>query len=175
MDLETKAMIASVRSGEWEHDLVRQRAWRMRFRGSLFDEAVDTVKCHVAMFRFDASKANGANLRTVLCAVIDRRLKEFFRGHCRRSKRMQTIEDLPEGSYVRKDSLKLDVMAAIATLSPEQKCVCERLADGMNFQELADELGCDWHTVERRVLRIRKHFAALGLDGWLDSTGGMES
>lgn len=168
-------MISGVRNGEWEHELIRQRAWRMRFRGSLFDEAVDAVKCHVAMFRFDAGKANGANLRTAVCAVIDRRLREFFRSHCRHSKRMRSLDELPEGSYLTKDGLKLDVVAAIATLSPDQRRVCKCLAEGMNFQEVADHLGCDWHTIERRVKRIREHFEELGLDAWLESTGGFAS
>ena len=63
--------------------------------------------------------------------------------------------------------MELDVRTALVRLSEDERLVCEALSHGYSIQEVAERMGCDWHTVNRRVARIREQFIQWGLDGWL--------
>lgn len=60
------------------------------------------------------------------------------------------------------------VQAAVGQLSKRDREICEALSLGYSIQGVADQLGCDWHTVNRRIAHIREQFTAWVLDGWLE-------
>jgi len=53
---------------------------------------------------------------------------------------------------------------AVDGLAPEDRDLCRALADGESIDAIARRLGCGWHTVKRRVDRVRERFAQMGLD-----------
>ena len=161
-------MLDFERDVEWELELIKRRARRMRFRGADLDDAIQEVACHTIQLIFDPAKANGACLQTVLCSVIDRRLYEIRRRAARYARRVQPASPHdPERCYLRDDNLALDVQGALAHLSDRELAVCEYLRQGFSIAETAQRLGRDWHIVKKHMRRIRIKFEALGLDAWL--------
>ena len=164
-------MLDFERDVEWELELIKRRARRMQFRGADLDDAIQEVACHTIQLIFDADKANGACLQTVLCCVIDRRLYEIRRRATRYARRVQPASpNNPEGSYLADGNLAIDVQEALAHLSPHERAVCEYLCQGFSIAETAQRLGRDWHIVKKRMRRIRIQFEALGLGAWFESS-----
>jgi transposase len=58
-----------------------------------------------------------------------------------------------------------DTRSVLKHLAPEDHEFCLRLADGMSIDAIAAQLGCGWHTVRRRIDRLRAEFERQGFDG----------
>jgi RNA polymerase sigma factor (sigma-70 family) len=165
---------------QWQTELIVKRGRRMGFMDTDLDDAIQEIAPHIINFRFDPARSNGASLRTVLIAVIDRRLLAIRRREARYAKCLGRArvasgmsagheDQRPEPGYEDTVPMELDVRTALARLSEDERLVCEALSHGCSIQEVADRLGCDWHSVNRRVTRIREQFIRWGLDGWLDA------
>lgn len=113
-----------------------------------------------------------------LTAVIDCCLKSLRRKRTRYSKHLNgylavastvwTTSDEPtEPHYEESSDLQLDLQSVLEQLSPDDRSVCECLAQGQSVKQIAKVLGCDWHTVRRQIERIREVFEARGLGRWL--------
>lgn len=130
-------------------------------------------------------------VRTVVTSIVDRRLKMMRRGERRYSRRIEEVrrqmgveEDSDEPGFrgrLKLDSailehdandqasLRIDCAAAIDSLPPAAQTICRRLAAGYSLRELASELGCDWHTAQRRVAAARAQVERLGMNVWLEA------
>jgi transposase len=53
----------------------------------------------------------------------------------------------------------------LAGLPPEDRDLCLLLADGISIDAIAGRIGCGWHTVRRRIERLRAEFERMGFDG----------
>ncbi len=173
----------------WKVDLIVERARRRGLRTQSLDDAVQEIVLVLLDFKFDVNKANGASARTVLTSVIDQCLKMLRRGERRYEKRIEKVgrrmgitseADQPpprvrvplNTATLKHDaddqaSLELDCAALVESLPANSQLVCRRLAAGCSVLELAKELGCDWHTAQKRVAATREQFERKGMDVWL--------
>jgi len=164
----------------WKVALLVRRAKRMGFRRDELDDVQQTVVLKMADFKFDPEKANGASETTALTGMIDRQLRTMRRAKLRYRRRLDqmraesgcaddqhaTNEEL-QPSYEEPTALVCDVREAVAGLGPRDRQLCTALAAGQSVDEIAKGLGCGWHTVQRRIARIREHFCRIGLDDWI--------
>lgn len=155
-------------------DLVARRGRRMGFRGPDLDDAVQEAVIAIMTFEFDEERANGASLETALTAVIDRCLLSLRRKRGRYAKHLNKLLEAAgeqwtelnepvEPNYEESTDLQLDVQTVLASLSREDRQICRHLADGRSVQQVAAVLGCDWHTAQRHIERIRDVFEKSGL------------
>jgi RNA polymerase sigma factor (sigma-70 family) len=176
---------------QWKADLIVERAKRRGFRTQHIDDAVQEIVLELLKFTFDIEKSNGAKEKTVVTSIIDRRLKMMRRGERRYMRRIEEVrrqmgveEDSDEpglrgrlkldSSLLEHDandqaSLTIDCAAAIASLPAQDQGICRRLAAGCSFRELAAELGCDWHTAQKRVAATRAQIERAGIGVWLEA------
>ena len=163
----------------WKVNLVVSRAKRMGFRDHDLDDVQQQIVPQVKAFTFDADRSNRATEATALVALIDRQLLLIRRKAMRYQKHLDRIGAMccvdeqssqaqcPLRQCEEVALLVLDVRESIAKLSPREQLICDRLADGQSIEQIARHLGCGWHTIQRSVARIRKHFQSIGLDGWV--------
>lgn len=163
---------------QWKLNLIADRVRRMGFRGQDADEVQQLAVLELISFKFDPDRPDGGSEATATVAVIDRRLLMVRRSQSRYASRLEQIRaerggnDTTESHSPAMDQtppapLITDVRAAIAALDALDRQVCQALAEGRSVDEIARFLGCGWHTVARRISRIREHFMKIGLDGWV--------
>ena len=160
----------------WKITLIHRRAKKRGFRRDEMADVEQQIVLAMADFRFDPAKANGANEKTVLTALIDRQLSTLCRSKLRRERNVarQPIdphhdECTAPGRVIPQDgvALVLDVRESIRQLPSQDREICAALAAGESIDEIARKRRCSWHTVKRRIDDIRQHFKRLGLDGWI--------
>jgi len=144
-------------------EMVVGRAKRMGFRGEDLRDAVQQVAFDASRFQYDPAKANGASQDAVLASLADCRLRHIRRAAARHEARKERLRELPPAYQPAPDTLAIDVQDAVAALPRMEQDVCLALAEGLSQDEVAQRLGCGWHTIERLVGRIREHFRKLGL------------
>ena len=152
----------------WKVDLIATRARRMGFRPDEMPDIQQQIILDVMAFRFDADKSNGAKESTALQALIDNHLKNICRASARYQAHLERFggERLQESDF-EPEELAADIRAVLETLPERERVVCIGLANGSSKHELAQHLGCGWHTVDRLIVRICERFAENGLDGYL--------
>lgn len=173
--LETKNLEIAAKHLE----LIERRGKRLGFRGADLDDAVQEAAIAVMTFEFDEQRANGATLETALTAVIDRCLRALRRKQSRYARHLQRFLDAAHAEWTNVDAepvephhqvptdLQLDVRRVLEGLSAGDRQLCEHLATGRSVHQIAELLGCDWHTARRQIDRLRETFVARGLDHWL--------
>lgn len=161
---------------EWKNDLIIGRARRMGLRGHELLDAQQELVLHVARFRHEPARSNGASESTALTALIDRRLKTLRRAGSRYNRHLQHARERhavrgrgcsDPRSYIDEHILAVDVREAVARLDSQEQLVCQLLGQGESVAAIAAHLGCGWHTIHRIIEHIRERFMALGLDGWI--------
>lgn len=151
-------------ASESQYALTKGRAVQRGFRGDDLDDAVQQAMSEIIQFKFDPTRSNGAKESTALTAIIDRQLNKYRRGCGRHRTNLNKLKLLRTQSPDPRDiDLQMDVRAAIAGLPPQERSICEKLAEGKSIREIAREQRCGWHTANQIVIRIRDHFNALGL------------
>lgn len=152
----------------WKVDLIATRARRMGFRKDEFPDIQQQIILDVMAFRFDADKSNGAKESTALQALIDNHLKNICRASARYQAHLEQLGgERPFETDFESEELAADIRETLATLPDREQDVCLALARGSSKHEIAERLGCGWHTVDRLVHRIRERFTENGLDGYL--------
>jgi len=146
--------------------LIVRRASLHGFRENDMEDVLQQVFLGLLRFRFDPAKSNGCQETTVLITIIDRRLKTIRRTEARYQARQDNAEPRPELESDLTTQLQVEVRSALEGLSPIQRQICTGLGNGDSTKQIAQQLGCSWHVVERHVAHIRAHFQKLGLDHW---------
>ena len=153
---------------QWKVDLITHRAKLLGFRAHELPDALQEAVLVVLEFEYDPNHANGATERTALVPIIDNRLRKMKRSATRYRAHLERLgQSAPEFSREEVDPRVLDVASVVADLTEREQAVCRGLADGLSKAQIARELGCGWHTVERIIRRLRQRFEELGLDGWV--------
>jgi len=153
---------------KWKVNLILHRAKRHGFRPHEIPDVLQEAVLVVLEFEYDPNHANGATERTALTTIIDNCLRKIKRSGARYRMHLERLgQDASEYSRDEVDLRAVDVAAAMADLSAREQAVCRGLADGMSKAQIAKQMGCGWHTVERIIRRLRQRFEQLGLEGWV--------
>jgi DNA-directed RNA polymerase specialized sigma24 family protein len=148
----------------WKMKLLLSRARHLGFRKDELDDVQQELILDLIHFHYTPERSNGASEKTVLRAVIDKRLCKLIRfryryqRHLEKYKWMQRLFSREEVS-----PRVIDMNGVIATLSESQQTVSRYLAAGLNKNEIALKMDLDWHTVDRCIQRIREAFVKAGL------------
>ena len=174
MKIDTYAEVVE----RWKVDLIVGRAKRLGFRRHDLEDAVQEIILDVINFEFEPDRSNGATEATALTSLIDNRLKALLRTKRRYQKLQERAaeeqqhvgcccEGEPAVLLEDQQQLVLDVRQAIAQLPAQEQTACLALSQGNSVSAIAKQLVCCWPTANRIVSRIREHFEAIGLDGWI--------
>ena len=161
----------------WKLDLVRARAFRLGFRGADLEDAQQEVLQEIVLFHFQADHANGANEKTALVALIDRRLCMILRQRRRYQKRLDRLQqgidpesllvDAEQTDHAERTARRLDIQKILAGFDPEDRALCSYLAAGESLYSIANRLQCSWHKVKRRIDHLRELLIETGVDGYV--------
>jgi len=153
---------------QWKVDLIVSRAEIMCFRDHEIPDVLQEVVLELLNFKYDPDHAAGAKEQTALTYVIDNHLRNFRRADTRYRAHVERLgETASEFSREEVDERALDVAAALASLTEMEQFICRRLVEGKIKTEIAAELDCSRHALDRVLRRIRKQFREIGLGGWI--------
>jgi len=158
---------------EWKIDLVLVRIERMGFQKSYWPDLMQELAVLLLGFQYDPSDNSGATEETVLYSVVTQRLQHLRRCLFRQTGRQQRYANLcgsddepVEYPFHPTGVPTTDEIAAImAALSESDRKICSALSCGSTRTQIARQLDCDWHTVNRAVRRIRERFNASEMNG----------
>ena len=151
---------------DWKANLIFRRAKRLGFRPDEIDDAHQAVVMDVMAFEFDEAKSNGATEATALTKLIDNLLTKIIRGKNRYRANIERYEKEAPLSYDPVPTMECgaDVRSVMEALSPRDRQVCEAVGQGHPITDVAEMLGCTWHTVKRAVARVQKRFRDCDLE-----------
>ena len=153
---------------EWKVDLIASRAKLLGFRKHELPDAMQEAVLELLNFDYDPDHENGAKESTVLTTVIDNRLRKMKRSATRYNGYLKRMGyGATEFSRDEVDERAMDVASIVASLTPREQAVCQGLAEGQSKTQIARQLGCGWHTVDRIVTGLQEHFRQVGLGGWV--------
>lgn len=168
------AYVGLVERSKLELALSRIRAWG--FPRHEWDDLLQTLAIHIAAFRYDPGKSNGAKESTALCALVNRQLAKAARAKKRQAELLErykaelgAVDGAGEEvlSYRENVALQLDVRQAVNALPDREQTVCRAILAGEKPGRIARRLRCSRETVNRCMRRIRKVFEPLGLREWI--------
>ena len=155
----------------WQVELINRRARQRGFRQDELADLQQRIVPHLAAFRFDPERSEGAVPRTAVVALIDQQLKAAARASARYRRHVHRCEQVGclRSQIVSDHNIPraLDVREAVRLLPPREQAVCAGLAAGASLADIAARLQCSWHVVRRLVANIRRQFEKLGLHAWL--------
>ncbi|MCC7408106.1 MAG: hypothetical protein IT442_08540 [Phycisphaeraceae bacterium] len=151
---------------EWQIKLAIARMKHFRVPQEAWEDTMQELAIVVHGFSFDADKAHAASEGTILCRLLDNRIRMLARGNARRlamldrlGRMTQNEEETHAPENVATDS---DVPQLIATLTPLQQQICRGLMNGLSELQIATATGRHYTTICRHVRHIRRAFADRG-------------
>jgi len=153
---------------KWKVETIIHRAKMMGFRAHELPDVTQEIVLKLLDFKYDPSHSGGATERTAVTTVIDHHLRKLRRSATRYGAHIERLgRSASEFSREEVDLRAMDVADVVAKLTPREQEVCRRLAEGLTKEQIAQEFGWSWHTVNRIVNRLREHFREIGLGGWV--------
>jgi len=154
---------------QWKVDLIAARAKQLGFGKHDWPDLMQRLVLILRRFKYDPANVNGAQESTVVQALIDRHLLFVRRTAARYQNKIEFASARTEPMCEPEDEyLALDVRRVVETLTEWEQAVCRELAANYSMEEIANRLGCSWHTVKITVDGIALRFKAEEVDGWLD-------
>lgn len=153
---------------EWQIKLAIARMKHFRVPQEAWEDTMQELAIVVHGFSFDADKAHAASEGTILCRLLDNRIRMLARGNARRLAMLdrlglmtQNEEDThtPDGNDVEGE-----VRQVMATLPPLQQRICRELMNGLSVPQIATLTGRHYTTIRRHVGQIRQAFADRGFN-----------
>lgn len=156
----------------WKVNLAFARLKHFGVPLQAWDDALQELSIVIHRFRFDPARAHAASEETILCRILDRRIKMLARTNARRRNRLHRFsllahrtEDtrLPEQA-----AMATELREAMGTLSARRQTICRLMMGGEGIMEIAETLGLHHETVRRHVRFIRERFIEKGINPWSD-------
>lgn len=161
---------------DWKLQLIVERAKRKGFREHEIEDAQQEVVLELLGFRFDPEKSNGATERTVITALIDKKLTFILRGQTRRQKFHQRYKDTfglsgereqldwSQNDKERKIDLREDMKVFLGRLDSVEQSICTGLAGELTRAQIADELGISRYRIDVIIDDIAEQMRVEGFD-----------
>ena len=155
---------------EWQIKLAIARMMHFRVPQEAWQDTMQELAIVVHQFTFDADKAHAASEETILCRLMDNRIRMLARGNARRLamlERLGLMAQNEEDTHTPDDvAAEGEVQQLMATLTPLQQRICRELMNGLSEFQIAATLGRHYTTICRHVRHIRHAFADRGFDTW---------
>ncbi len=155
---------------EWQIKLAIARMMHFRVPQEAWQDTMQELAIVVHQFTFDPAKAHAASEKTILCRLMDNRIRMLARSNARRLAMLARLgqmtlneEDAHTPDDIAADS---EVRQLVDTLTPLQQQVCEQLMNGLGEFQIAKALGRHYTTICRNVRHIRRAFADRGFNPW---------
>jgi len=153
---------------EWKIKLAIARIMRFRVPQEVWQDTMQELAIVIHEFTFDADKAHAASEETILCRLLDNRIRMLARSNGRRQAMLERLSQMTqneEDGHVPAEGLaQADVRHVLATLTPLQQQICRGLMDGLSELQIAALTGRHYTTICRHVRRIREAFIAEGFE-----------
>ncbi|MFB3882435.1 MAG: sigma factor [Armatimonadota bacterium] len=132
---------------------------------------IDRVVAHKAADLLEARHAACRGCRLQVASLSDPISGDDGEGVCLEDlaevDALRRQQGLREEAFERRVQLRVDLVRALARLSPDQVDLCRRLLGGATLSGIAADLGIPRGTLYESVYRIRAIFADAGLRGRL--------
>jgi len=155
---------------EWQIRLAIARMMHFRVPQEAWQDTMQELAIVIHKFAFDADKAHAASKETILCRLIDNRIRALARANARRQALVERIgrmsqdeadRQMPDGTASHSEVCQL-----VAAMPPLQRQICQGLMDGLSKSQIAALTGRHYTTICRHIDRIRQAFADRGFDTW---------
>ena len=163
---------------QWKVDLALSRIQGLGFPECEWPALLQVLVLDMREFTYDPGRSEGAKESTVIYRIISHRLVDEIRRRARQKKYATSLDEYleaaggePQDSPRLRDrdttARRIDIRDAVAALPPVDRDICEGLLRRENTHQVAKRLGMGWHTVRRRIGRIRWIFEGMGLGSWI--------
>jgi hypothetical protein len=155
---------------EWQIKLAIARMMHFRVPQEAWQDTMQELAIVVHEFTFDAGKAHAASEETILCRLLDNRIRMLARANARRRALIERLGQMSQSDEdehrPENDVSDADVRELVAGLTPLQQRICLGLMNGLSELQIAAALGRHYTTICRQVGHIRQALAARGFDTW---------
>jgi hypothetical protein len=155
---------------EWQIKLAIARMMHFRVPQEAWPDTMQELAIVVHEFRFDAGKAHAASEETILCRLLDNRIRMLARANARRLAMLERLGLMTQNEEDdhRPDGIASDaeVRELVAALTPLQQRICRGMMAGLSELQIASATGRHYTTICRQVGHIRQAFAVRGFDTW---------
>lgn len=154
---------------DWQIRLALARLRHFHVPQDAWEDTMQELAIVIGGFHFDRNKARAASEETILCRLLDNRIRELARANARRLAMLerfrQMAQNIEEG-HAPEDVSAAEVQQVIAQLTPLEQEICRALMSGRSIFEAARLSGRHYTTVRRHVDQIRQAFAKGGFEQW---------
>lgn len=152
----------------WQIKLAIARLQRYRIPHSVWEDTMQDLAIEIHQFQFDPDKAHAASEETIVCRMMDNRIRMLAREHARRLAclhRLSQLRQQTEDDQRPEDELmRAEVVEVVAELPEELQATCRALMDGQSAYQIAQRTGMHYDVVQRQIRQIRNVFLERGLD-----------
>ena len=144
--------------------LIRRWAKRVGIQSDDISDVLQEVAMAVAQQRDARPADTKAKRRQLLWVLTKNVLGKIKRAERRRRRRDEQKALMVEEAYCDQATpIRLDVQTVVAGLDERRQTVCEFLSQGLSKSQIAEQMQCGWHTVDRLVREIREQFEERGM------------
>lgn len=151
-----------------EVKLIRQWANRAGIQPADIPDVVQEVAMVVIQRPEQWVQPPPARRRQLLWGITKNTLGKVKRSEGRRRRRDEQKSLMVEEAYCDNTTpMRLDVQEVVASLDDRCRTVCGHLSRGLSKSQIAEQMHCGWHVVDRLVRTIRQRLEEAGVNEWL--------
>lgn len=153
---------------EREVELIGRWARRSGLQPDEIPDVLQEVAMDVCQQLEEWLATQGADRRQMLWILTRNVSGKIKRADRRRRRRDEQKALMTEEAYCDTTMpARLDVQDVVAGLDERCQTVCALLSQGLSKSQIAKQMQCGWHTVDRLVRTIRERLEAAEVDEWL--------
>lgn len=153
---------------EQEVKLIRRWAKRAGIQPAELPDVTQEAAMAVTRRPEEWLQASRGQRKQQLWVITRNIVARIQRSDRRRRKRDEQKASMADEAYCDVATpLRLDVRKVVASLNEKHRTVCELLSQGLSKAQIAEKMGCSWHTVDRMVGTIRQRLEEAGVNEWL--------
>ena len=155
----------------WKIECVVKRSRHYGLSVNDLPDIQQSLILHILNFKYDPGNAAGAEEKTALIAIIDKKIIDWLRKQdaSRRAhheymlRRGYTYPDDDSFSYSENYLQRCDLALVINQLSEREKAVCVGILQGLSMAQIACRIRCRPQSVRHMICNIQRIFKAKGL------------